>query len=254
MRVLARVYGWIGDGPRGTLFVALGAFAVLTEMAQAGEGWTSIGLGASMNSLYSYGGTTYAPFGTLDESGLRIKLFSKTFRFEYQKKVAPGTSVDINVLGLEAEAVVGWQFTDDKWRIAALAGLVWREHELFPEDPQSGLPGQKLGASASLEGTYAFNETWQLSGDARYVFLFDEAWGQIRPEFVFDSGTRLGLVGSTSHGEEYMIARAGAMIGGLRYTLPFAGDVYFLMEAGYEYNFDSRKHSPFGTFHIGFAY
>ena len=78
--------------------VALGALVLASADARAGDIWVSSGAGGSGDGFHTYGGATYAPFGQLDESGLRVRVWSKAFRFTYDTTVAPGARAESETL------------------------------------------------------------------------------------------------------------------------------------------------------------
>lgn len=234
--------------------IALGALTLAGAQAQAGDAWVSSGVGGSEDSFHTYGGATYAPFGRLDESGWRLRAWSKAFRFTYDTSVAPGTSAEITVNGLGLEGETGWYVKGQNWNALGLIGIVWRDHELSQPDPSSSLTRSKLGGSMAFEASYQIAENWRISGDARYVLGFDELWMQVRPEVTLDYGFNLGVTASSSLGDGYAVARSGLTFGNLSHDFRWLGRVYFSGEAGYEHNIDTGKAGPFGGLHIGFRY
>ncbi|MEM7428394.1 MAG: cellulose biosynthesis protein BcsS [Pseudomonadota bacterium] len=134
----------------GVLHFWMIAFLVMCSSAQAGEVWVSSGVGGSSETLHTYSGATYAPFGKLDESGWRVRAWAKAFRFIYQRAVAPGRNAKITANGLGLEAETGWNFAGQNWDVLGLIGIVWRDHELSRPDPASSLTRGRVGARAAL--------------------------------------------------------------------------------------------------------
>ncbi len=213
--------------------------------AFAGETWVSTGVGGSGDTLYSYGGVTFAPGGSLNDEGLRTRLWGKAHRFNDGVKPSSNPATDVQISGTGAEAELGWQFVGPAWRSAVYAGGVWRD---------DAMRGSRLGMNLAAEASYELSARWRLIGDVKYTFRFDEVWAQLRPEFEYDDGLYLGLVSSASKGPGYSIVRGGASLGGLSYAVPWMGDVYVSIEAGAEYNITMKNNGPYAALHIGFAY
>ncbi len=219
-------------------------FALSTFEVRVGETWVSAGVGGSAYALYSYGGVTVAPAGTLAGEGWRGRFWAKALRLD---EVVEGASSSMipDAEGIGAEAELGWQFVGPEWRLALYGGAAWR-------DEVEG--GDRFGATVLAKGSYELSPSWRAIAEVKYTIGFDELWAQVRPEFKFDDGLYLGLISSTSEGRGYSILRGGASVGGLSYALPWMGDIYVSLEAGLEFNITTKKEGPFGALHIGFAY
>ena len=216
--------------------------AISSANAVAGETWVSAGGGGSADTLYSYGGVTIAPAGTLTNEGLRLRGWAKALRVNDRAKSALMDG-EIQALGAEAEA--GWQFVGSDWRFALFGGGVWRD--------EAGR-GNRFGAGLAAQGSYELSGRWRAIADVKYTAGFNELWAQVRPEFKVHDGLYVGALTSASKGRGYTIFRGGASLGGLSYAVPWMGDVYVSVEAGVEYNITTKNNGPFGAVHIGFAY
>ncbi|MCP5081550.1 MAG: cellulose biosynthesis protein BcsS [Alphaproteobacteria bacterium] len=227
----------------GLCFAAISSFEAL-----AGETWVSAGAGGSADTLYSYGGVTIAPAGTLAEEGWRARGWAKALRINDGVESVSSASMATEITeihGVGAEAEVGWQFVGPEWRFAVYGGGAWRNE---------ADRGDRLGVTLAAEGSYELNPRWRAIADVKYTVGFDELWAQLRPEFKFDDGLYVGLLSSASKGRGFSILRGGASVGGFSYAVPWMGDVYVSVEAGMEYNMTTKITGPFGALHVGFAY
>ena len=203
--------------------------------ARAGEAWVSAGAGGGGEAFHSYGGITWAPFGSLNAQGLRARIWGKALKLDQRGEIG----------GAGAEAELGWQFAGPAWRFAAFAGAAWRDE-----------PGSKkrFGANAAVQASYEITSRWRLIADGKYTAGLDEAWAQVRPEFRLDEALYVGLSAAGTKGPNYELVQSAVSLGGFSYAMPWAGDVYFSVEAGLQYNVTTKNMAPFGALHLGFAY
>lgn len=203
--------------------------------ARAGEAWVSAGAGGGREAFHSYGGITWAPFGSLDAAGLRARAWGKAFKLDQRGQIG----------GAGAEAELGWQFVGPAWRFAAFAGAAWRNE-----------PGtdSKLGANMAAQASYAITSRWRFIADGKYTVGLDEAWAQVRPEFKLTEALYVGLSAAGSKGPNYKLVQSAVTLSGFSYAMPWMGDVYVSVEAGLQYNVTTKNATPFGALHLGFAY
>ncbi len=218
---------------------------VLGSPALASEIWVSAGAGGSAEAHYSYGGVTFAPYGTLNDPGWRARVWGKALQDNNGGMQPAGAALGSETPGVRAEVELGWQFVSPQWRYALYAGAAWRNE-------RTG--GSRFGATLAAEASYQMAPRWRLIADAKYTAGFNEVWAQLRPEFKLNDTLYLGLISSFSQGRNYLNVRTGASLGGLSYAVPWMGDVYLSVEGGVQYNITTKNNSPFAAVHIGFAY
>ncbi len=212
--------------------------------ALASEIWVSAGAGGSADALYSYGGATLAPYGTLNDPGWRARAWGKALQSNNGAGPA-GAGLGAQTPGVGVEAELGRQFVGSQWRFALYAGAAWRNEEGARS---------RLGATLAVDASYQLAPRWRVIADAKYTAGLDEIWAQLRPEFKFSDTLYIGLVSSLSDGRGFSNVRAGASLGGLSYAVPWMGDVYLSVEGGVEYNVTTKNAGPFAALHLGFAY
>ena len=203
--------------------------------ARAGEAWVSAGAGGGGEAFHSYGGITWAPFGSLEAEGLRVRLWGKALKLDQRGEIG-GTGV---------EAEFGWQFAGPAWRLAAFAGAAWRDE-----------PGtaKQFGANVAAELRYELTDRWRLMAEGKYTVRLDEAWMQVRPEFKLTEALYVGLSAAGNKGPNYKLIQSAVSLGGLSASMPWIGDAYVSVEAGIQYNVTTKNMTPFGALHLGFAY
>ncbi len=203
--------------------------------ARAGEAWVSAGAGGGGEAFHSYGGVTWAPFGSLNAEGLRARGWGKALKLNRQGEIG----------GTGAEGELGWQFVGPAWRFAAFAGAAWRD--------EAGT-GTQLGANLVAQGSYEISSRWRVIAEGKYTIGLDEAWAQVRPEVKLGEALYVGLSAAGNQGPDYKLVQSAVSLGGFSYAMPWMGDVYFSMEAGVQYNVATKNMTPYGVLHLGFAY
>lgn len=230
---------------------ALGRCGVLVICASpvfeaiAAETWVSAGVGGSDETLYTYIGATLAPMGTLDQAGLRGRLWGKGLRFNDGVEGANTSSVVAEIHGYGMDAELGWQFVGPEWRAALYAGGVWRVEAARKE---------RFGASLGADINLRLSERWRVLAGGKHTFGLKETWVHMKPEFRFGDSLSAGLVASANKGQGYSLVRGAGSLSGLRVQLPWVGKTFISLEVGLEYNVTTKNSSPFGGLHMGFAY
>ncbi len=220
----------------------------------AGETYITAGVSSGPKTLNSYQAIIYAPFGSLSESGLILRGWSKSFGFSYQTDLPGADNAQIKALGLSVEGEAGWQFAFDQARMAVYGGVVWRKYSLTPADPGSTLDKSRIGFSATIDGEYKFSNDYGIMANASYLQGFNQFWVQAKPYVKVGNGWKIGLDAASAGGKDYNNSRIGLFASDYELTF-WAGKRIFLGgEAGVQFSFKDNKTTPYAGINIGYLF
>lgn len=149
------------------------------------EAWAGAEAFGHVLSLYT--GATLAPFGSLRQDGLRLRLVAGTSSYAYAGRRYLSTlddarTVEFTGRGAFVEAMVGYQWSLGATTVKAFAGWTETNHIIAPYDMETLVQGRAGGAKGALE-------IWQdLAGRA---FLAVDL-GYARPHGAHSERMRLG--------------------------------------------------------------
>lgn len=219
--------------------------------AHAADAMTIMGVGGGGNTIYAYSGRIKAMADTMDGTGAVIRLWAKTYKFNYRTNLTPASSTKIRTIGTGALLELGYQWKNDFVRLAGFAGLDFRVHSLRPNDPRSRLK-DKLSPNLALNGTFKLSETLGLDANASTSILYRETWVQARPYYRFPTGLKIGPDLAIIGGKDYTFSNVGLYGSGIKLNIPIFGTVYLGVKAGVQHDKDKGHYGPYGGFHIAF--
>lgn len=222
--------------------------------ARAGDVYAVGGFTASTLEAHVFQGFIYTPFNGIGESGPVARLWLDSSWFQYHTNTRYNPDITVNVLGSGGAAEIGYQIVDGRARIAAFAGVAYRDYVLTPPDPRSELNERKVGVKLVAEGhAYPF-ASWGMSGYASYITGMQEYWVQARPGRRWASGLTLGIDTALWGGKDFQYARAGLFASGYEVDLFGAATIYVGGEGGVQMDTTTNKTAPFGGMHLGFFF
>jgi Cellulose biosynthesis protein BcsS len=185
--------------------------------AQHFEVWTGAQAYDQVWSLYS--GVTMAPFGSVQEDGVRLRLVAGygADRYSGPRAIGAGSHiVTFNGMGSFAEALGGYQQQLGSLTVKVFAGITAADRQIRPADPETAIHGAGLGGKAALE-------TWWNLGDAAWTSV-DLSWGSLYQSYAararlgwrFTPALSAGLEAGAAGNIECDIIRLGAFV---RYEL-----------------------------------
>ena len=238
-----------------TLMAGLFCLALLLTptRSQAQSAFILSGFGGGGKTLYAYSGAILPLADRLDQTGPIARFWAKTYKFSYTASLTPTTSTRIDATGWGLTGEAGYQWADDKLRIAGFAGLDYRHHNLSPNDPGSNLKN-KLGLFLSLDGTIPLSNTFGFDANANTSLAYNEVWLQARPYYQMSSGTKIGPDIAYISGPDFAFTHLGLYGSGYKFTQKWLGTFYLGAEAGLQYDHDRGKYDPYGGTHLSFHF
>jgi Cellulose biosynthesis protein BcsS len=160
-----------------------------------------------------------APFGSVQEDGLRLRLVAGygADRYSGPRAIGGGSHiVTFSGTGSFAEALGGYQQQLGPLTAKVFAGIATADRRIRPDDPETAIHGAGLGGKMALE-------TWLNLGEAAWTSV-DLSWGSLYQSYAARArlGWRLtpalsaGLEAGAAGNIECDIIRAGAFV---RYEL-----------------------------------
>ncbi|KAB2911759.1 MAG: cellulose biosynthesis protein BcsS [Hyphomicrobiaceae bacterium] len=174
-----------------------------------------VGAEAFVHAWSLYSGATLAPFGGIQQNGVRLRAVAGYGGFNYASPRWNGTAVEtVKFQGAVsfADVLAGYHHQLGPVTLKIFAGLQGGEHSISPDDPQSQVKGAGLGVKGVLEG-------WWNIGDKAWSSA-DLAWGSLHQNYAarLRLGWRAlpmlsaGLEAGASGNEECDLARGGGFV------------------------------------------
>ena len=234
---------------------SLASLTAIQDTATAGQGYITAGMGGGPKALNSYQGIIYTPFGTFSDNGLILRAWNKAFRFGYKTSLQRVTNVPINTIGLSIEAEVGWQRLYSGGRIGIFGGVVWRDHILTPDDPNSILSKSRIGASVTLEAQHSFSNDYGVMGTANYIQNHDQYWVNFRPYKTISNAWKLGLDTAVLGGKDYNNVKLGLFVSDYEFSFWTKKRIFIGGQAGIQFSTTRKKETtPYAGVHIGYLF
>jgi hypothetical protein len=164
-------------------------------------------------SLYS--GITAAPFGGIQEDGMRVRAVGGYGAYSYSGPRAAGlTSQIIKFHGTApfADLLVGYQMQLGPLTVKAFGGLMAAENRLQPDDPETTIRGPGMGAKVALETWWTMSEQAWSSLDLSWGSLHESYSARARLGWRFLPDLSAGLEAGAAGNVECDIARVGAFL------------------------------------------
>jgi hypothetical protein len=173
-------------------------------------------------SLYT--GVAVAPFGGIQEDGLRLRAVAGYGAYSYSGPRAVGESsqtFEFHGRTAFADLLAGYHTQLGPLTLKAFGGLTLSQNVIDPDDPETLIRGSGVGGKAVLEAWWTISEQAWASVDVAWGTLYDTYAARARVGWRFtpalSAGPEAGAVGNV----ECDIARFG---GFLRYEWP-SGEV-----------------------------
>ena len=162
-----------------------------------------------------YSGTTVAPFGAIQEDGMRLRVVAGYGADRYSGPRAVGAESQIvafEATGSFAEVLAGYHRQFGPLTVKAFAGAMAADRQIRPDDPETSIRGTGFGGKLALE-------TWWNLGAAAWTSV-DLSWGSLHQTYAARArlGWRLtpalsaGLEAGAAGNVEGGIVRAGGFV------------------------------------------
>ena len=193
---------------------------------------------------YGYVGAAIAPFGSINESGVRLRFFGYGANFDYD------ASPDREATGGGGGGYLGYSHRTENLSLPGYVGAEGRGFDIDPSDSRSDLHDENVGLPLLAELDYSFSERFSVSALANYTFLLDTYWTRLRPTFSLGwQNLRAGPEVTAYGGDEWDKQRYGAFLSGFR-----LGGVDIGVKVGAEYDSRDNETDAYGGVEMGFAF
>lgn len=241
--------------PAWRVLALTGMLLPAASPSHAGQGYILSGIGGGGKDTFdAYQGIIYAPFGSLSETGLIVRGWSKAFRFTYNTSLPGIPSAQISALGMSLEAEAGWQYAKGPLRVAAFAGLVWRDHFLTPNDPGSNLSKSRFGFSATIDGQYKLTDNFGIMANGSFLQGFNQYWAEMKPYYQMQGGWKVGADFAGFGGKGYNTTRAGIFFSDYEFSLWSKKRLFLGGQAGAQFSFENNRVAPYIGLNAGYLF
>jgi hypothetical protein len=136
---------------RGGAAIVIAALFLLCSVPAGAQGTGArllffSGVDLWRHGSFLFGGMTWSP-GGLNREGFTLKALLSGGRYDY----ISGALGKVKGRELVAQFLPGWRFKFGKTELKLFAGIDLQNHDLDPDDPQSGLRGGDTGLRAAFE-------------------------------------------------------------------------------------------------------
>ena len=154
------------------------------EVWTGGEAAPGSLAGASSSSYWSiWSGITWAPFGSVRDTGWRLRAAGGGGRYTYSGALLVNnwpTPTDFQGTSLFAEALAGYQAQIGIWTLKPFVGVAYQAQRITPTDPFNPLAGARTGAKAVLENWFAITPAVWASVDGSWTSIYNGVWSRGR--------------------------------------------------------------------------
>jgi hypothetical protein len=177
------------------------------------ETWSGVEV---MGSAWSvYGGVLFAPSGSIDADGWRLRAGAAygAYRYDGQRRDSnTGQQPRFEAAHHSVDLLVGYRQTLGPWVVKVYVGGTQEHHDVQPFDVLNEVTGGRLGVKAALETWLSVGEWGFLQADAGWSQPFSAFASRIRAGYRLSPAISLGpetaILGNTS----YEAARAGTFV------------------------------------------
>ena len=111
---------------------------------------------------------TLSPFGSLNQTGARMRLEGTLGSYKYRNEAPPPPQV--HGRSSELSALLGYEVVnEDRFSLAGYVGWNLQRNRLSVLDPENAASGTKTGIRGVLEASYHLTDKLQLEGSASYA-------------------------------------------------------------------------------------
>ena len=148
---------------------------------------TSFGV-SSRHDIMGYGAITFAPFGILDEFGVRLKMEGVNLRYRYQQQgdTENGDPLLLSIQGhnWEIGAALGYEYITERLGIAGFVGIDYQRTTLSRWEPNSASSGTQTGVKFSTDIDYQPIESLSFRVNGSYSTVNNFFFVRARPGFA----------------------------------------------------------------------
>lgn len=156
---------------------------------------------------FGWAGLTAAPFGKLDEDGMRLRVLGGFGQYRYHTQAVPGGENEGSISS--GEILIGRRLLFDPVTITAYAGLDVRNYRLQHPDPGNPESGERIGIKAALEIYARIAPKWFATGYANISSIFQNYSVRAAINRELTSTFALGIEGALLGDTRYNEQRAG---------------------------------------------
>ncbi len=210
--------------------------------ASGKETWS--GASAMHNARSVYWGTTLAPFGTLQQDGVRLRNVTQMAMFSYagRRYSSPaGDAVVTRFRGVSGatDLLAGYQWSSGALTAKGFVGATWWRETVSPHDDEAPFVGRARGGKGVLELWYNLSASRWAALDASYATPLQTYSLRLRAAQKFGEDWSVG-------GEASAFGSAGGQGQRLGAFLRFDDGVYELSAAGGWHQPDTGKTGAYG--------
>jgi hypothetical protein len=173
------------------------------------EFWMGATAYANVWSLYS--GSTIAPFGNVQENGIRLRLTGGYGEDRYSNQT-PAGSQSFRGSGSFADLLVGYHAQLGPLTVKTFAGATMLDRQTAPHDPSAELLGTGWGAKAVLETWLNVGERAWTAVDLSWTSLYESYSARGRLGWRLTPALSIGLEASAIGNVATDIAGAGVFL------------------------------------------
>jgi len=182
----------------------------------------------TQNSRFADVNGTFAPTGSLNQSGARLRVDGVAGTYSYQSTETGGTVHGAQESGA---ALAGYEWIDPETSVAVYAGGDFRHDTLSIPDPSNPVIGSSFGLKASGEFNTRPTASTDVSGYASYETNKSAYFTRLRAGYLIApnlyAGPEVAALGDAFFNQE----RVGLYLGGMKF-----GNVRFALASGYLYD------------------
>lgn len=176
------------------------------------EVWS--GIDATSHATSIYGGATYAPYGSLSESGLRLRAVTGAGRYRYHAVTGHSGSGRQTIHGetLFADLLLGYHVNFGAMTLKSYLGGTYGDHLLSPGDPANSVSGAEFGVKGTIEAWINFGEQSWMAIDLNATTVHGGYDGRIRLGYRATRQLSFGPEAGAYGNQEFSGGRGGLFI------------------------------------------
>lgn len=176
------------------------------------------GVDVGHDTGFAWAGVAAAPFGKLDEDGIRLRVLGGNGHYRYNTQAVAGGENKGEITS--GEILIGRRLLFDSVTITAYAGLDVRNYRLQHPDPGNPESGSKAGIKAAMEIYARTAPTWFTTAYANISSVFQNYSVRAAFSHEFTPTFALGIEGALFGDTRYNEQRAGLIA-----TMKFARSI-----------------------------
>jgi hypothetical protein len=174
-----------------------------------GQSWVGAEGTANVWSIYS--GTTWAPFGTIDESGWRVRIAGGYGQYKYHARI-DGVRETVYGVASFGDLLAGYQMGLGDLTLKVFAGASFDFHLLTPFDPGNPVSDRVTGAKGAVEAWLNLGQNQWASFDLSYATAHASYYSRMRLGHRLAPSLSLGIEGGAFGNLSSDNGRAGGFV------------------------------------------